>query len=94
MTRESKYGKYIIEGNPEFNIQLKRWFENLKAKSTITAETYFRHLLLWCNKDNTNPIELLNIAKRDDFRYRVMGMKQRVRQGLIFRMLKDLWFLG
>ena len=74
MTREPKYKKYITEGSPEFNLQLKRWYENLKAHSVITADTYFRHLLLWCERDNTNPTELLELARRDDFRYRVMDI--------------------
>jgi hypothetical protein len=77
MTREPKYKKYITEGSPEFNLQLKRWFENLKAHSVITAETYFRHLLLWCDRDNTNPMELLELAKREDFRYRIMDVIRR-----------------
>ncbi|MCL5989780.1 MAG: site-specific integrase [Candidatus Thermoplasmatota archaeon] len=74
MTREPKYKKYITEGSPDFNLQLKRWYENLKAHSVITADTYFRHLLLWCERDNTNPTELLELARRDDFRYRVMDI--------------------
>ena len=74
MTREPKYKKYITEGSPDFNLQLKRWYENLKAHSVITAETYFRHLLLWCERDNINPTELLELARRDDFRYRVMDI--------------------
>ncbi|KAA8922297.1 MAG: site-specific integrase, partial [Thermoplasma sp.] len=77
MTREPKYKKYITEGSPEFNLQLKRWYENLKAHSVITAETYFRHLLLWCDRDNTNPMELLELARREDFRYRIMDVIRR-----------------
>ncbi len=77
MTREPKYRKYITEGSADFNIQLKRWYENLKAHSVITAENYFRHLLLWCEKDNTTPMELLELAKSKDFRYRVMDAIRR-----------------
>ena len=77
MTREPKYRKYITEGSADFNIQLKRWYENLKAHSVITAENYFRHLLLWCEKDKTTPMELLELAKNKDFTYRVMDAVRR-----------------
>ena len=78
MVAEPKYRKYITENSPAFNIQLKRWYENLRVHSVITAENYFRHLLLWCEKDNTNPMELLELAKQEDFRYRVMDAIRRL----------------
>ena len=43
---------------------VSRWYENLRAKSTLTAGVYLRGLGFYCNKMNTTPEQILNDAKQ------------------------------
>ncbi len=47
---------------------VKRWFDNLAAKSIITADVYLRSLGLYCTLNNTSPKEILRNAGRKKFR--------------------------
>lgn len=43
----------------------RRWYENLKARSDITADTYLRNLGLWLERTELTPNSLLNISKEN-----------------------------
>ena len=46
--------------------KVKRWYENLKAKSALTASVYLRGLGYYCELEKTKPNEIIqNIAKPD-----------------------------
>ena len=62
MIFESKYENMMKDQ------KVKRWFENLKAKSILTATVYRRTLRLYCNLQNTTPDKILKEAKKPDFR--------------------------
>ncbi|MEM2675683.1 MAG: site-specific integrase [Candidatus Bathyarchaeia archaeon] len=50
---------------------VKRWFENLAAKSIVTATVYLRTLGFYCDLNKTDPKAILKVARtkafRDDF---------------------------
>ncbi|MDG6925790.1 MAG: site-specific integrase [Nitrososphaerota archaeon] len=62
----SKY-KHLLEENQD----VRRWYENLEAKSIITATVYLRTLGLYCDLLKTTPKKILAEAPskkfRDDF---------------------------
>ena len=62
MPRESKY-KHLLEDK-----DVKRWYENLEAKSVITATVYLRTLGLYCNLAETTPRNILSVARSKRFR--------------------------
>jgi len=64
MTFEPKH-KYLLE-----NENVRRWYENIKAGSKITADVYLRTLGLYCEINNTNPQEILNKASRDPKKFK------------------------
>jgi hypothetical protein len=47
---------------------IRRWYENLAAKSIITATVYLRTLGLYCEINRTDPKLLLKTAKTKEFR--------------------------
>jgi site-specific recombinase XerC len=47
---------------------VKRWFDNLAARSIVTAGVYLRSLGLYCELNKTNPKALLKVAKTKAFR--------------------------
>jgi site-specific recombinase XerC len=47
---------------------VRRWFDNLAAKSIITATVYLRVLGLYCDLNQTSPKEILRSAKTKAFR--------------------------
>ncbi|MEE9458210.1 MAG: site-specific integrase [Candidatus Bathyarchaeia archaeon] len=53
------------------NKDVKRWYDNLGAKSNLTATVYIRTLRLYCDLNKTTPKKILKVAKtkkfRDDF---------------------------
>ncbi len=57
---KSKYA-YLLN-----DVYIKRWFDNLAAKSVITATVYLRTLGYYCELNNTTPKELLKVAKTKD----------------------------
>ncbi len=65
MTIKPKYNNLLLNGN------IKRWYENLSAKSILTASVYLRTLGYYCIFNNTNPDEILKNARLEEkeFRY-------------------------
>lgn len=49
---------------------VKRWYDNLAAKSALTATVYIRTLRLYCDLNKTTPKEILKVAKTKKFRDR------------------------
>ena len=47
------------------NKRVNRWYENLKAKSLITAETYLRNFGLWLEYLDRDPDSIIEFAKTD-----------------------------
>jgi integrase len=47
---------------------VRRWFDNLKAKSIVTATVYLRTLGLYCELNKTDPKAILKAAKTKAFR--------------------------
>jgi len=47
---------------------VKRWFDNLAAKSKITATIYLRTLGLYCEINETDPKTIIKVAKTKSFR--------------------------
>ena len=62
MPAGSKY-KHLLEGQ-----DVRRWYENLEAKSVITATVYLRTLGLYCELVKTSPKEILSDARSKKFR--------------------------
>ena len=50
------------------NVDVKRWFENLGARSTITATVYLRTLGRFCVLNDTTPAQILERAESKAFR--------------------------
>ncbi len=59
MSFEAKYRK-LLE-----NEDLRRWYENLKAGSSITGDVYLRTLGLYCELNNTTPERIIDDAKNN-----------------------------
>jgi len=47
---------------------VNRWYENLEAKSVLTATVYLRGLGLYCALNQTTPKALLDVASTKEFR--------------------------
>ena len=58
----SKYDGLLLDKDVE------RWYENLAAKSIITADVYLRSLGLYCSLNNTSPKKILEQSGRKRFR--------------------------
>ncbi|MEM3382664.1 MAG: hypothetical protein QXZ02_02800 [Candidatus Bathyarchaeia archaeon] len=54
---KAKYA-YLLEDS-----DVKRWFENLLAKSIVTATVYLRTLGFYCDLNKTDPKAILKVAK-------------------------------
>jgi site-specific recombinase XerC len=54
---------YLLEDE-----DVRRWFDNLAAKSYVTATVYLRTLGLYCELNNTNPKAMLQTAGSKAFR--------------------------
>ncbi|MEM3873509.1 MAG: site-specific integrase, partial [Nitrososphaeria archaeon] len=48
--------------------KVKRWYENLEAKSVLTATTWLRTLGYYCELEHTTPKELLEEMKKPEYR--------------------------
>jgi site-specific recombinase XerC len=59
---KSKYTQLLEDAD------INRWFENLKARSVVTATVYLRTLGLYCELNQTTPKNLLKIAQTKTFR--------------------------
>ena len=62
---EPKY-TYLLK-----NENVKRWYDNIKAGSRITADVYLRTLGLYCEINKTNPQEILEKASRDPKKFKI-----------------------
>jgi len=62
MTKTAKYGKLLLDDT------VRRWHENLYAKSMITAEVYLRTLGLYCELNLTDPQEIVKNGKTKEFK--------------------------
>ena len=47
------------------NVKVRRWYENLEAKSTVTAGVYLRNLGLWMEYLHKDPDNLIEFVKND-----------------------------
>ncbi len=65
MTMQPKYRELLLDDD------VRRWFENLKAKSVLTATVALRNLGHYCELTKTTPDEILKRARANekDFRY-------------------------
>jgi integrase len=65
MTMQPKYQELLLDED------VRRWFENLKAKSVLTATVALRNLGHYCEINSTNPKEILRKATENEkeFRY-------------------------
>ena len=65
MTMQPKYRELLLDED------VRRWFENLKAKSVLTATVALRNLGHYCEITGTTPDEILKKARANekDFRY-------------------------
>lgn len=62
MVKTAKYGDLLLDDS------VRRWHENLNAKSMITAEVYLRTLGLYCELNNTTPREIVANGKTKAFK--------------------------
>lgn len=58
----AKYA-YLLEDE-----DLRRWFDNLAARSIVTATVYLRTLGFYCDLNETNPKAILEVARTKAFR--------------------------
>ena len=89
IVRKDKDGKRITHFVLLENDDVRRWYENLGAKSGMTAKVYLRGLGFYCDRMKTNPKHILEDARmikplQDQFIDFVRGME---REGItkIFR---------
>ena len=65
------------------NEKVRRWYENLEAKSILTATVFLRVLGYYCELNRTNPDAILNDARagrlKDDFTDFVRKMEKKGR---------------
>ncbi len=54
MTMQPKYQELLLDDD------VRRWFENLRAKSVLTATVGLRNLGHYCELTDTTPKEILN----------------------------------
>jgi hypothetical protein len=62
MYMRAKYA-YLLEDE-----DVRRWFDNLAAKSYLTATVYLRNLGFYCEVNGTSPKALLKVAGTKAFR--------------------------
>ena len=69
------------------NERVRRWYENLQARSNLTADIYLRNLGLWLEWTELNPDNIIEIAKGqlEEFRARIIdqvrNMEKEGKQG-------------
>ncbi len=75
----AKYVHLLEDGD------VRRWFENLAAKSIVTATVYLRTLGFYCELNRTDPKSILKVARtkafRDDFTDFVRRMEREGKAG-------------
>ena len=74
MTRQSKYLDLLK------NEKVRRWYENLNAKSYLTATTWLRTLGLYCELEKTSPDKILESMNKPDFRDKFADFVRKMEQ--------------
>lgn len=67
------------------NVKIRRWYENIEVRSTVTAGVYLRNLGLWLEYLKIDPDTLIELAKNnfDEFKGRVADQIRRLeREGI------------
>ncbi|SIM83278.1 site-specific integrase [Cuniculiplasma divulgatum] len=74
MTMQPKYQELLLDDD------VRRWYENLRAKSVLTATVALRNLGHYCELTHTNPKGILNkaSASEKDFRYEFTDFVRRM----------------
>ena len=72
MTFKAKYERMLE------NEKIKRWFDNLKAKSVLTATVYRRTLGLYCELQNITPDKIIENMEKEEFRNDFMDFVRRL----------------
>ena len=85
-TRKNKEGERLKHAWLLENVDVRRWYENLKAGSTLTAGVYLRGLGLYCREMDTTPDNILQDARtvkplQDQFMDFVRMMERRGTKG-------------
>ena len=62
MTMKPKYDTLLQ------NEKIRRWYENLRAKSVLTASVYLRGLGYYCELENTTPEQIIKVIGTTEFR--------------------------
>ena len=79
MTFEGKYNRMLEDSN------ISRWFDNLRAKSYLTATVYLRGLGYYCELTGSSPYSIVDDAKsgklRNDFMDFVRKMEREGKAG-------------
>lgn len=84
----AKYA-YLLEDE-----DVRRWFDNLAAKSYLTATVYLRNLGFYCELNRTDPKGLLKVAKTKAFRDGFTDFIRRLeREGKYCQVQEDLALL-
>ncbi|MEM3531055.1 MAG: hypothetical protein QXD42_04585 [Nitrososphaerales archaeon] len=77
----SKYAHLLEDAD------VRRWFDNLVAKSVVTATVYLRTLGFYCELNRTDPKAILRVARtkafRDDFTDFVRKMEKEGKSWLL-----------
>jgi len=76
---KAKYARLLGDAD------VRRWFDNLAAKSVVTATVYLRTLGLYCELNRTDPKAILKVARtkafRDDFTDFIRRMEREGKAG-------------
>ena len=72
MTFKAKYERMLE------NEKIRRWYENLRAKSVLTATVYRRTLGLYCELQNITPDKIIENMEKEEFRNDFMDFVRRL----------------
>ncbi len=76
MTMKPKYDTLLQ------NEKIRRWYENLRARSVLTASVYLRGLGYYCELENTTPEQIIKVIGRTEFRDSFIDfVRKREREG-------------
>ncbi|MFG1545903.1 MAG: site-specific integrase [Thermoplasmataceae archaeon] len=62
------------------NVRVKRWYENLKARSNLTSDIYLRNLGLWLEWTGLNPDNIIEMARDhlEDFKGKIFDQVRKM----------------
>lgn len=73
---------------------VKQWFDNLAAKSIVTATVYLRTLSFYCKLNKMDPKSILKVAKtkafRDNFTNFIGYMERKGKTGSYLARFKNI----